>query len=268
MKAVAFDLDDTLLRDDLSISSYSVQVFRRMHEKGFYVVAASGRAPLSMKPYVDQLGCIDACISCNGAEIWSGPFIGLLRRELLPIETCLDIACFAEENHCYAHVYDGNSFFYSMHGVWADRYAASASLEGHYVGPLSMYIREPRNKILLVGDEVKINTLYNEALTRFEGKAAVTRSKPIYLEFNPLSATKGEALDTVARYLNIRSEEFIAFGDSLNDLTMLRKAGISVAVSNGWEEIRKAARFVCGSNNQDGPARFLHEHYLHGEVLS
>ena len=267
MKAVVFDLDDTLLRDDLSISGYTVRVFRRLHETGYLVTAASGRAQLSMKPYVDQLGCVDTYISCNGAEIWNGRTHELLHQELFSAETGIEIARFAEEHNCYAQVYEGDRFYYSMHGIWADRYAASARLRGSYAGPLSTYIREPRNKILLIGDKEQIDVLYTEALNRFSDKASVTRSKPFYLEFNPPAATKGIALETAASFLEISPKDYIAFGDSLNDLSMLQKAGVSVAVSNAWDEIRQAADYVCNSNNQDGPAHFLHEYCLHGEML-
>ena len=91
MKAVVFDLDDTLLRDDLSISDFTVRVFRRLHEAGFFVIAASGRAQLSMKPYVDQLGCVSVYISCNGAEIWDGRDHHSISRELFSAETAVEI---------------------------------------------------------------------------------------------------------------------------------------------------------------------------------
>ena len=61
--------------------------------------------------------------------------------------------------------------------------------------------------------------------------------------------------------------DFIAFGDSLNDLSMLQAAGISVSVANGWKEILPCCNAVCESNNQDGPARYLETHYLTGRDL-
>ena len=91
-------------------------------------------------------------------------------------------------------------------------------------------------------------------------------TKPIYLEFNPLKASKGIALESICAYLGIRPEDTVAFGDSLNDLSMLRRAGIGVAVSNGWKEILPCCDDICMSNNDDGPAWWLNEHYLNSEV--
>lgn len=266
MKAVVFDLDDTLLHSDLTISDFTVRVFRKLHEKGFIIIAASGRAQLSMKPYVDQLSCVSAYISCNGAEIWDGTTHALIRQELFSAETAIDIALFAEKHDCYAQVYEGNRFFFNRHGKYADMYASATRLTGVYVGKLSAFIHEPRNKILLIDHKSRISAMYSDAISLFAGKASVTCSKPCYLEFNPVNATKGLALQSVSALFGFCLEDTIAFGDSLNDLSMLQSCGISVAVSNGWKEIVPCCTSVCGSNDDDGPAHYLNDHYLGEEV--
>lgn len=267
MNAVFFDLDDTLLRDDLTISGFTVRVMRSLHAKGFRIIAASGRSQFSMKPYIDQLGCVSVYISCNGAEIWDASSHRLISRELFSADLSVEIVRFAEKHDSYAQVYDGNCFFFNRHGPWADRYAAATRLTGVYVGKLSEYIHEPRNKILLIDREDRITLMYGEAVSQFAGRASVTCSKPIYLEFNPLNATKGIALETVCSCLGIRPEDTVAFGDSLNDVSMLRQAGTGVMVANGWPEVRSFCDNICPSNNEDGPAHYLNDHFLNGEVI-
>ena len=266
MKAVAFDLDDTLLHDDLTISSYTVDVFRRMAASGFIMIASSGRARLSMKPFVDILGCVSVSISCNGGEIWDEPTGQLIHRELLSADLAREIAVFGEAHNCYAQVYEGPDFFYNRYDDYAKRYALSSKLHGVYAGPLSAFIREPRNKILMMADARKIASMLKEAKAQFGGRASVTCSKPIYLEFNPLNATKGKALEIVSSLQNITLRDVVAFGDSLNDLSMLQRAGTGVMVSNGWDEVRPFCDDVCLSNNEDGPARYLEQHFLRKEV--
>ena len=265
MNAVVFDLDDTLLRDDLTISDFTVRVFEALHRKGVHIIAASGRSQFSMKPYVEQIGCLSAYISSNGAEIWDAAHT-LIKQELFSADLSVEIARFAEQYDCYAQVYEGGCFFYNRHGQWADRYAAATRLTGVFIGKLSEFIREPRNKILMIDHEDRISMMYAEALKLFENRASVTCSKPIYLEFNPLKAQKGKAFAAVCSMLGINPQDSVAFGDSLNDLTMLQTAGLGVTVSNGWKEIRPYCDAVCLSNNEDGPARFLNEHYLNGAV--
>ena len=268
MKAVFFDLDDTVLRDDLTISDFSVRVFRALHQKGFHIIAASGRSQFSMKPYIEQIGCVSAYISSNGAEIWDGPSHTLVRNELFSAELSREIAIFAESHNCYAHVYEGSCFFFNRYGVWADRYSAATRLTGVYVGRLSEFIREPRNKILLIDDEDRISKMYSEAKAQFDNRASVTCSKPIYLEFNPLNAFKGKALERVCSMLGILPSDAVAFGDSLNDLSMLQTAGLGVMVSNGWKEIAGFCDDQCLSNNEDGPAKYLNDLFLNGVIAS
>jgi len=266
LNAVVFDLDDTLLRDDLTISGFTVRVLQALHSKGFHIIAASGRSQFSMKPYIDQLACVSGYISCNGAEIWDGVSHRLIHQELFSADLAVEIARFAEKHACYAQVYEGNCFYYNQHGPWADRYASATRLTGVYVGKLSEYIHEPRNKILLIDQEQKISDMYASALDQFSGRASVTCSKPVYLEFNPLNAVKGNALESLCAYLGIQPDDAVAFGDSLNDLSMLRRAGRGVMVSNGWEQIRPFCDDVCRSNNEDGPAHYLNELFLNGEL--
>ena len=265
--AVAFDLDDTLLRDDLTISDFTVRVLRALHGKGVHIIPASGRSQYSMKPYVEQIGCVSAYISSNGAEIWEAPSDRMIFSERLSEELSVEIARFAEKHSCYAQVYDGGCFYFNRYGPWAERYAAATRLTGVYAGRLSEFIREPRNKILLIDSTERIASMYAEASVQFRGRASVTCSKPVYLEFNPLNAVKGKALETACSFLGTVAGQAVAFGDSLNDVTMLQSAGLGVMVSNGWPEVRPFCDDVCPGNNEDGPAHYLNEHFLNGEVI-
>lgn len=267
MKAVAFDLDDTLLRDDLSISSFTVSILRTLSGRGIFIIPASGRAQLSMKSFVDLLGCASLYISCNGAEIWDGQTHRLLKQELFSEETGLEIAEFGKKHHCYTQTYAGNHFYYNEESVWAERYASASSLSGVFVGDLTKFIREPRNKILMMAEEHKIASMLKEAQSLFAGRVSVTCSKPYFLEFNPILATKGNALQYAAGILHISPSDIIAFGDSLNDLSMLRAAGRSVLMSNGRQDLVPLCDDVCPSNNEDGVAVYLQRYFSKQEMI-
>lgn len=267
IRAAAFDLDDTLLRDDLSISAYTKDVFRRLHEAGFLLIAASGRSEKSILPFVEDLGCICLYIACNGAEIYDGPTRRLLHSESFSADLAREIAAFGAEYDCYAQTYAGDRFFFNQYSEYAERYARASMLKGVYVGDLREFIREPRSKILMMAEEGQIARMLAEARGRFAGRASVTCSKPYFLEFNPPHATKGIALEFAARVLGLRTEEIVAFGDSLNDLPMLQAAGRSVVVANGRPDVKALCGEICLSNQEDGVARYLSDHFLTGEVL-
>ena len=259
-QAVAFDLDDTLLHDDLTISNRTVCVLRTLASLGVTVIPASGRAYCSMKPFVRELACASFALACNGAEIWDVRSEKLLREELFSAELGREIAAFGNRHHCYMQTYADDSFFYNdAQSPWSKMYAASSRLRGVCVGNLERFIQEPRSKILMMDSAEKIAQMLTEACSQFEGRVSVTCSKPTYLEFNPLHATKGFALEHVLRMIDLSPDRLIAFGDSLNDLSMLRLAGRGILMANGRAELRALCDAVCPSNQEDGVAVTLEE---------
>lgn len=115
MKAIMFDLDDTLLRDDRTISEYTVSVMRRAAARGIHVIPASGRACHSMQRFVHQLDCASLFVSCNGAEVWNTDG-ELLHQVQMDVDTAREVAAFVQNRGCYAQTYAGDSFFYNRHG--------------------------------------------------------------------------------------------------------------------------------------------------------
>lgn len=264
LAAIAFDLDDTLLRDDRSLSPYTLAVLRRAAETGARVIPASGRTRDSMRGYVEEIGCAAFFIACNGAEVWSADMTPL-RRVTLSVDLAREVARFADERHCYAQTYAGDRFFYNRRGAWADAYAVSSSLKGEYVGNLESYLTEETPKILLMDDPERIVALMAEAKAVFGDRVALTCSKPYFLEVNPPGASKGAALRWCAERFGFDLADTFAFGDSLNDLAMLQTAGHGVAVANARLELRRSGLPLCGSNQEDGVAHYLAQ-YLSGGI--
>lgn len=264
IQAIAFDLDDTLLRDDLTISDYTVSVLQRAAAQGIRIIPASGRARDSMKGFVERIGCAACYISCNGAEVWS-PDHQLLQRYLIPHDTLLEIARISRERDIYAQHYEGPNFFYSQEGHWAVSYAQSSMLSGVYVGDLETYLlNRQSSKILMMSEVETIAAMLEECRARFAGRVSVTCSKPYFLEFNPLEATKGNALRFCGEHLGFDIADAAAFGDSLNDLPMLEAAGLGIAMANARPDVKARIRVHCASNMDDGVARYIEEHILNG----
>lgn len=274
IRAIAFDLDDTLLRSDLTVSDYTVDVLRRASEQGIIILPASGRTRDSMFPTVQRIGCASAFISCNGADVWglrpvsagraplSGDDCPLLMQELLPVELAHEVARFAADRGVYCQTYSPSRFFFSIDNEYAVSYAHSSSLEGEYVGDLTAFIRKPVTKLLMMDTPERIAAMYEEARVLFAGRASMTCSKPYFLECNPLKATKGNALKWCGEHFGFGMDELLTFGDSLNDVSMLEAAGTGVAMGNAREDVKAMGFPVCLTNDEDGVACYIDEHIL------
>ena len=264
IQAIAFDLDDTLLRPDGSVSDYTVSILQACHRQGVLVFPASGRTRDSMWPSVQRIGCAEAFISCNGANVWT-PEREMLMEELLPVDAAHQIARFAREHSVYCQTYSPSRFYYSLENEYAPAYARISCLEGEYVGDLEAFIRQPVTKLLMMDSSERIAELYAKCREQFGQISAVTCSKPYFLECNPLKATKGNALRWCAAHFGFDMANLLTFGDSLNDLSMLEAAGTGVCMGNARADVKALGFPVCGTNGEDGVARYLEEHVLKQE---
>lgn len=262
IRAIAFDLDDTLLRPDGSISVYTVDVLRRAHEGGIRIIPASGRTYGSMMKAVPPIIAFSACLcSCNGSEVWS-PDGTLMMQELLPVPLAHEVAVFAAQRGVYCQTYAPDRFFYTVENEWAASYAKLSSLEGECVGDLTTFITRPVTKLLMMDEPARVASLLQEAAALFGDRASLTCSKPYFLECNPLKATKANALRWCAEHFGFSMQELVCFGDSLNDVSMLQAAGVGICVANAREDVKAMGFPVCGSNDTDGVARYIEEHIL------
>lgn len=255
-QAVAFDLDDTLLRDDRTLSPLTLSVLRQAAAQGLRIIPASGRARDSMIGFVREIGCASAFIACNGAELY-GPDGQLWAHHWLSADFAREVEAFAQAEGCHVQSYQGNRFYYDSDSLYAAEYARVTLLEGVRVPSLTAHQVFPTPKLLMIDSEARIAQLLVKARARFGSRASVSCSKPTYLEINPLTATKGQALQALSARLGFSLSETLAFGDGLNDLPMLTAAGLGVAMDNARPEVKAQADDVCLSNQQDGVARYL-----------
>ena len=253
-EVIVFDLDDTLLRDDRTISPFTLKTLREAAEMGFTILPASGRTQTSMLPFVNQIQCAAGYISCNGGELWTADH-RLVFRETLDAAFIRELLIFAETHDCHAQTYYDGRFYYSRQDRWADEYASATMLEGVYVPDLVAFCDRPSTKVLMIDSDEKIAELYGTVRALYSGRAQVTCSKSNFLEINPLGASKGNALRRAAQAFGFDMAKTAAFGDSLNELSMLEAAAFGYAMANARDDIRSRVSLVCPSNQDDGVAR-------------
>ena len=127
------------------------------------------------------------------------------------------------------------------------------------------YLRQ-RNRPLqklqfFLADTTERPAIMAELRRRFP-ETAVSFSQPHNVEVNIKNAVKGEGLRFLCGHLGIPLAEAAAFGDGVNDVSMLETAGVGVAMANGEPEALAAAKYRTGTNQEDGVAQFLEAHVL------
>jgi hypothetical protein len=97
------------------------------------------------------------------------------------------------------------------------------------------------------------------------GLAQVSRSQPVYLDITAMKANKGDALKTLAAHLGVALEQTAAIGDGGNDPAMFEVAGLSIAMGQAEEVVKRQANLVTGSNVEDGAAEAIERLILHSQ---
>jgi Cof subfamily protein (haloacid dehalogenase superfamily) len=257
VRAVAMDLDHTILPDSLEFSPAVVRAVARVHGAGIEAIVATGRMFASARPYALQLG-VTAPVICYQGALVADPVTGewLLHR---PMDVALahEVIAAVEQAGFHMNVYVDDKLFVEELNEEAITYATHARLQAHAVGDLIAWLDRPTTKIVVVGEPEALDGLQDELRARFDGRAFIAKSLPIFLELARPGVSKGSALDFVCERLGIDPAAVVAFGDGANDVELLEAAGLGVAVAGGDAALEEVAAWTVPSVDEDGVAGFL-----------
>ena len=259
---IVTDMDGTLLRPDRTISEYTFRILKECMRRGIRVIPCSGRTHASMRPYLDHLQTGMPYIGGNGSEI-IGADHRMIEQLTFDVELSHEIIRAMQAEGFYVQVYGDDAFYYEEETTASSNYKKSSGMKGVAVGNLCEFLNFRTPKVLGVGDPAAVERCYPLMQKRFEGRVTFTVSEVNFLEAEPMGASKGEALVRLAKMRgDIVPERTLAFGDNLNDMTLLEFTPHSVAMGNARRELKEYAAHVCLTNAEDGLAHFIEEHVL------
>ena len=263
---LAADLDDTLLRTDLTISLRTKSAIKKAEKAGYLIVLASGRITSAMEKYVRFLNLHKKkgyVISSNGALIRESDTGNIVHQSVLNPETAMMVYDLADAEGFSVQIYEDNTIYVSRRNEFADADVKLTGLHQVVAEDFRNMVQSGPLKLLIPGDPMILKPL-EEILKNYLGdKAVIFTSKPYFLEILPEDCHKGSALVKIAEMTNVKRESVIAIGDSMNDEAMIRWAGVGVCMQNGDPKIKKIADMVTRkTNDDDGVAGFIEEYLL------
>lgn len=254
IKLIAIDLDGTLLADDGRVPPQNIQAIRQAMAAGVLVVLATGKTRAAASAIIEQLDLRTPGVYCQGLTLHRGDG-AMWHEEVLDRETAVAAITFADQHHLPQHAYCGIRICTPADTPY--RYL----LRDKYHEPLPELVAS----LLPLADELRINKFLisderDNAHTRarlemvVNGRATVTQAVPEYIELLPRGASKGKGLARLLAQLAIPWEAVLALGDGENDLEMLQRAGVGVAMGNAAAVVQTAADYVVATNNEAGVA--------------
>jgi len=268
VKIIALDLDDTLLRKDLTIGDKNVSVLQRAAALGIFIVICPGRTENAILPYVRRLDIAGLqagryVIASNGASVYDLHKRCQIYNRLVDYDVLLHANEEAKKLGLLSQVYDASTIYVPEDNKWARRDVELSKLQMQVVPDFERFIKRGFAKMVIPGEPEILQQLQTTLKNDFGQRAVVFTSKPYFLEVLPSNCGKGEALMWLSGRLGIAQEETMGFGDSMNDESMIRLAKYGVAMSNGLDYIQKVAAYVTEkSNEEDGVGDFIDKYVL------
>ncbi len=245
IKAVAVDLDRTLLHTDKSLSRYTVSVLKKCQERGIKILLATARPERTAKVYCDMIG-FDAMAFSNGARVICGDKVTEYGIPYASAERLLAALSIDPDTRITLETGDeaySNKTIEDYYTVLTDDLPSVAKAEGAL-------------KILAHID--------NEDIVKTEQPSDLyyTISNGYLMQFMSKDATKWNGVKAMLDAVDCLPDETAYFGDDHDDVEPIVKCGIGVAVSNAIDEVKSVANHIAESNDADGVAKFIERNIL------
>lgn len=265
-KLLVLDLDGTLTNTRKEVTEHTRTTLIKAQEQGLKIVLASGRPTYGIAPLANllQLDKYEGYVlSYNGGEIIDWKTGELLYKNLLDPEVPPYLYQCANDNHFAIVTYDGE---YVLTEYPDDEYVLKEALLNvmkiKKVDNFLKAVQHPIAKCLIVGEPTRLAVLEKEMYNHLHDRMGVFRSEPYFLELVPKGIDKAQSLAVLLKEIGMTKDEMIAVGDGFNDLSMIKYAGLGVAMSNAQEVVKENADFITLSNEEDGVAHVVEKFIL------
>ncbi|WP_066504144.1 Cof-type HAD-IIB family hydrolase [Abyssisolibacter fermentans] len=264
-KLLALDMDGTLLNSDLKISQENKMVIEELKEKGVVVTIATGRTYPAIIAYARELNIDVPIIAYNGGIIKYLHNNRIIYSNNIPVEQCINTIDICKEFDVDCYLYSENKIFIEKQGFLLEFYEEinknlkeKEKIEIVNVKDMKKSLKEDPKiyKIVVFSDNSNAVSEVRKKLLK-EGNLEVYKSSDCFLDVTNKGASKGFGVKKLAEYLGIDKEKIIAVGDSDNDISMIKYAGLGIAMGNAIDEAKKVADYVTEANNDNGVANAI-----------
>lgn len=266
IKAIFFDIDGTLITSDSKVLESTREAIRLAQNQGILCGIATGRGPVKIEERIERLP-LDVYVMYNGQLVYTNEkdiYLHPFSNEVLQ-----QIVDFADDEHRQI-IFGGRYRVDGSHLMkWSQKsllkkiagwmpewfpvrstrrllQSFSPNREKGRYKKLSI-LQEPIYQCVLFSAETEAQRL-QERLPN----CSFQRSNPYSVDIVPKNGSKYHGILEFIKAVGIKPEEVMAFGDHYNDIEMIQKVGIGVAMGNGLSEVKAQADYVTATNEQDG----------------
>lgn len=253
---IVSDFDGTLVKSNGEIPRKNKEAIEKYIADGGKFAISTGRLHYGILSRAQELGLKGAVSCCQGAVIIDTQSGEFLLSGMLSNATTVAVCRKMEELNLHIHLYGEKEFYSNMDDKALRDYERAVRMKATLITdkPLSKFVEETglcSYKILAMVEPSQTPYIMQELeKAGFKG-CEITQSAEFLVEVINANYSKGTAVEFLAKYYGVPLSKTIAVGDQLNDIPMIKKAGLGIAVKNADERLKKEA-VVIDCTNEDG----------------
>lgn len=249
---VVSDVDGTLVTKDKALTDGARHAVQRLHDANIGFTLTSSRPPVGMRFFIEPLGITLPVGPFNGSMIVD-PQLKLIEQHLIPeaaVQRSLEVL---DEFGVDAWLFtDAQWFIRRDDGKYVPHEQRTIQFDPTVVQDFRPFMASACKIVGASPDAALLDRCEIAMQTALGAQASAVRSQSYYLDVTPPGQDKGTFVEAMAKRLDISTDVIATFGDMQNDLAMFRKSGVSIAMGNATNEVKKQATHVTTSNDEEG----------------
>jgi Cof subfamily protein (haloacid dehalogenase superfamily) len=277
IKLLLADVDGTLVTHDKVLTERAKAAVEKLQGQGIQFAVTSGRPPRGMQMLIEPLRLTTPIAAFNGG-IFVRRDLSVIEQRVLEsnvIEPAMEIM---RQHKLDTWIYRGTDWFVrDRHGPHVDREEWTVKFPPTVVSDFSGLTNDVA-KLVGVSDDLEavrtcemavhdhfadiVHTKQSNPQREPHDVVSAARSQPYYLDVTHPDANKGFVVQRLSEVLDITPDQIATIGDMPNDISMFRKSGISIAMGQSGEEVKKSATYVTTSSEEEGFANAVDRYIL------
>jgi len=262
VEMIVTDLDGTLLNINEEVEKTTIEYLKKLKQEGYIIVIATGRILKSAINITQGAEFAKYIISDNGSRIYDMINKKDLFKLSIQKDTVEKICSYYDDKINIIEICNDEGYFAYFNDNGKNPYNLTQ------INNIKEFLKKSSDITHL--SIIPKNNEYIETLKKKIEKGIpnvdlfVMRDsfgEQKWMDLHAGNMTKYDSIKKIAKLEKIENKKIIAFGDGLNDITMLKNCGVGVAMGNSLEEVKEISNYVTTSHNEEGIKYFL-EKYL------
>ena len=259
---VISDVDGTLVTTDKTLTAASIRAVHQLHARGIGFTVISSRPPFGLRMLIEPLALALPIGAFNGGAMVK-PTLEVIEQRLVPAPAARRSVEVLEQFGADVWVFTAERWLtQNPAGDYVPRERHTLQAEPTVVKDFAPYFERAAKIVGSSRDFAKLAACEQAMRAALGTQASVIRSQAYYLDVTPPNVDKGTFVKSLSQQLGAPAASIAVLGDMENDLAMFRNAGLSTAMGNASEEVKRGATYVTKSNAEDGFAAAIERYVL------